>query len=101
MAHAATRVEGLTDLSNKIIAFRRMQLQQSRHEADNYMALYSRGRPNGFGIAKDYSSDAGAAKWRKSGAAYWAPPLEGIFASSPYLHNGSVRTLWDVLTPPA
>jgi hypothetical protein len=25
---------------------------------------------------------------------------EGVFATSPYLHNGSVRTLTDLLTPP-
>lgn len=30
---------------------------------------------------------------------YVAPPLDGIWASAPYLHNGSVPTLWDLLTP--
>ena len=30
---------------------------------------------------------------------YVAPPLDGIWASSPYLHNGSVPTLWHVLHP--
>ena len=65
------------------------------------MKLYSRGRPNEFGLAKDDYKDAEEANWPKTGAAYWASPLEGIFASSPYFHNGSVRTLWDVLTPPA
>ena len=28
---------------------------------------------------------------------YVAPPLEGIWASAPYLHNGSVPTLWHLL----
>ena len=32
--------------------------------------------------------------------AYKARPLEGIWATSPYLHNGSVPTLWDLLQPP-
>ena len=27
-------------------------------------------------------------------------PLDGIWARSPYLHNGSVPTLWDLLEPP-
>lgn len=27
---------------------------------------------------------------------YVAPPLDGIWASAPYLHNGSVPTLWDL-----
>lgn len=30
---------------------------------------------------------------------YVAPPLRGIWASAPYLHNGSVPTLWHVLRP--
>lgn len=30
---------------------------------------------------------------------YIAPPLNGIWASAPYLHNGSVPTLWHLLHP--
>ena len=30
-------------------------------------------------------------------AGYVAPPLDGIWASGPYFHNGSVPTLWHVL----
>jgi mono/diheme cytochrome c family protein len=30
---------------------------------------------------------------------YIAPPLDGIWANAPYLHNGSVPTMWDLLTP--
>jgi len=30
---------------------------------------------------------------------YVAPPLEGVWASAPYFHNGSVPTLWHVLHP--
>lgn len=32
--------------------------------------------------------------------AYKARPLNGIWASAPYLHNGSVPTLYDLLLPP-
>jgi len=32
---------------------------------------------------------------------YRARPLTGIWATAPYLHNGSVPTLWDLLLPPA
>jgi mono/diheme cytochrome c family protein len=32
---------------------------------------------------------------------YWAPTLAGVWARSPYLHNGSVRTMREMLTPPA
>ena len=31
---------------------------------------------------------------------YPAKPLVGIWATAPYLHNGSVPTIWDLLTPP-
>ncbi|MBI1247698.1 cytochrome c [bacterium] len=30
---------------------------------------------------------------------YVAPPLTGVWASAPYLHNGSVPTLWHLLHP--
>jgi mono/diheme cytochrome c family protein len=30
---------------------------------------------------------------------YQAPPLDGIWASAPYFHNGSVPTLWHLLRP--
>jgi hypothetical protein len=30
---------------------------------------------------------------------YIAQPLDGIWANAPYLHNGSVPTIWDLLTP--
>jgi mono/diheme cytochrome c family protein len=33
--------------------------------------------------------------------AYKGRPLYGVWATSPYLHNGSVRTLWELLEPPA
>jgi cytochrome c5 len=36
-----------------------------------------------------------------AGAAYEARSLEGIWATAPYLHNGSVPNLWELLTPPA
>lgn len=32
---------------------------------------------------------------------YKARPLDGIWATGPYLHNGSVRTLYQLLLPPA
>jgi mono/diheme cytochrome c family protein len=30
---------------------------------------------------------------------YVAPPLDGVWASAPYFHNGSVPTLWHVMNP--
>jgi hypothetical protein len=36
-----------------------------------------------------------------TGAAYESRVLQGVWATAPYLHNGSVPTLWELLTPPA
>jgi hypothetical protein len=36
----------------------------------------------------------------RAGAYYKARPLNGIWAVAPYLHNGSVPTLYDLLSPP-
>ena len=33
------------------------------------------------------------------GAAYESRALHGIWAAAPYLHNGSVPNLWELLTP--
>ena len=30
---------------------------------------------------------------------YWAVDLAGVWARSPYLHSGSVRTMWELLSP--
>ena len=34
------------------------------------------------------------------GTRYKARPLDGVWATAPYLHNGSVPTLYDLLLPP-
>jgi mono/diheme cytochrome c family protein len=96
------RVDDLTKLSETIIAVRRAQLgPPGDAAADDIMNMVSRGRPDVFAVARDdYASEPGAT-WPRSGAAYWASPMQGIFASSPYLHNGSVPTLRDLLNPPA
>ena len=38
---------------------------------------------------------------RKPSSGYVAPPLDGVWLNAPYLHNGSVPTLTDLLEPPA
>ena len=43
--------------------------------------------------------DYGAKPYNLDPQGYLAPPLDGIWASAPYLHNGSVPTLWHVLHP--
>jgi len=49
--------------------------------------------------AKSWFAHYGAQKTIISPAGYLAPPLDGVWASAPYFHNGSVPTLWHVLHP--
>src|SRR5207244_2861563 len=37
----------------------------------------------------------------RSTGKYWAASLAGVWARSPFLHNGSVRTMEELLTSPA
>ena len=49
--------------------------------------------------ARNWLSHYGKKKTITDPAGYVAPPLDGIWASAPYFHNGSVPTLWHVLHP--
>jgi mono/diheme cytochrome c family protein len=46
-----------------------------------------------------YGRDAEPLRNRERPEGYVAPPLDGVWASGPYFHNGSVPTLWHVLHP--
>ncbi len=47
-----------------------------------------------------YGADSADLRDREEPTGYVAPPLDGVWASAPYFHNGSVPTLWHVLHPP-
>jgi hypothetical protein len=49
------------------------------------------------GYGESWFGHFGKQKTIESPAGYVAPPLDGIWASAPYFHNGSVPTLWHVL----
>lgn len=59
------------------------------------------------GLSADYREamqqgwygEYGKREYRIEPGGYLAPPLDGIWASAPYFHNGSVPTLWHVLHP--
>jgi hypothetical protein len=53
---------------------------------------------DGVSAADQAGFDANPAIWRATGQ-YLARPLKGIWATSPYLHNGSVPTLYHMLHP--
>lgn len=48
---------------------------------------------------KSWFAEYGAKKNINEPDGYVAPPLDGLWASAPYFHNGSVPTLWHVLHP--
>lgn len=59
---------------------------------------YSDGEKNAAGVALcGDQNDTALRGDRKLG--YLAPPLYGVWATAPYLHNGSVPSLWEVLKP--
>jgi mono/diheme cytochrome c family protein len=49
------------------------------------------------GYGESWFGEYGKQKTLAQPAGYVAPPLDGIWASAPYFHNGSVPTLWHVL----
>jgi hypothetical protein len=53
---------------------------------------------DGVSAAEQAAMDANPVIWRAT-AQYLARPLNGIWATAPYLHNGSVPTLDDLLHP--
>jgi hypothetical protein len=55
-----------------------------------FRAIYDNGGP--------LYSPLGPNEWVEP-KGYVAPPLYGAWAAAPYLHNGSVPTIWDVLKP--
>ena len=71
----------------------------------NNDAVQEAGRDSFFGYppTKDTAQDCGPQNGpalrgdREPG--YLAPPLYGVWATAPYLHNGSVPNLWELLKP--
>ncbi len=53
---------------------------------------------DGIPAAEQAAMDANPAVWRATGK-YMARTLRGIWATAPFLHNGSVPTLFDLLHP--
>jgi hypothetical protein len=50
-------------------------------------------------LGRSWLGDYGKTGLRTERVAYVAPPLDGVWATAPYLHNGSVPTLWHLLNP--
>ncbi|MEK6787656.1 MAG: hypothetical protein AABY68_01730 [Pseudomonadota bacterium] len=57
------------------------------------------GYPETAGTAQDCGMQNRADLRGTREPGYLAPPLYGVWATAPYLHNGSVPNLWEVLQP--
>jgi len=74
--------------------------QQTNNEAvqvagaDNFF-----GYPTTAGTANDCGPQNRSDLRGNRELGYLAPPLYGVWASAPYLHNGSVPNVWEVLKP--
>lgn len=71
------------------------EIQTDEHRLDSYTEKLV---PIQHEYGKDY--DWSFSHFRKTDG-YANAPLDGIWARAPYLHNGSVPTLYDLLTPAA
>jgi hypothetical protein len=78
---SVSAIEGLNTIIPKVVAFQYDRLRLSPEE---------RRRFDGFGREPKGQSPPG---W------YHARPLHGIWATPPFLHNGSVRSLYELLLP--
>jgi len=82
-------------------AFAELESAFQRDLADQLAA--PKGAADGRAKAAEDTTQPGA--WRDCGKTepycYESRVMEGIWATAPYLHNGSVPTLWDLLQPAA
>lgn len=79
------------DYPEKVIPIDEIETDKVRFSA------LSKGYRNNY--AKSWLTDYGKAKSIVEPDGYVAPPLDGIWATAPYFHNGSVPTLAGVLAP--
>lgn len=76
---------------NRVVDIEEIGTDPVRYQAisKESRALYGESWFGGYGKQDTHADSVG----------YIAPPLDGIWASAPYFHNGSVPTLWHVLHP--
>ncbi len=89
-----TDAEAIAAYPNEMVAIDEIGTDPVR-----YQALTVTGREH---YSRSWFAHAGEADEQNTltnPTGYVAPPLDGVWASAPYFHNGSVPTLWHVLHP--
>lgn len=79
------------DYPNRIVPIETVGTDRARLNALNAQARRVYG--------ESWFGQFGTEETRDDPCGYLAPPLDGIWATAPYFHNGSVPTLWHVLHP--
>ncbi|MEO0896023.1 MAG: hypothetical protein AAFY71_06465 [Bacteroidota bacterium] len=69
----------------------------SKIQTDDAYALYNMNTPLFDWFNRSWFKNSGPQTDGKPSYGYMAPPLDGIWATAPYLHNGSVPTLYALL----
>ena len=69
-------------------------------KTDPYYATYAMEAPIVDWYNQSWFATSQPQSWFEPEPGYVAPPLDGIWATAPYLHNGSVPTLADLLNSP-
>ncbi len=78
---------------------RRVPLDEIDTDPVRLTALTVEGRKKYADSWFTHAGDTNAQQTVTDPDGYVAPPLDGIWASAPYLHNGSVPTLWHLMHP--
>lgn len=78
---------------------RRVPLAELGTDPVRLRALSREGRRRYANSWFAHAGEAGQQETETDPDGYVAPPLDGVWASAPYFHNGSVPTLWHVLHP--
>ncbi len=92
--HHRTDAESIAAYPNQLVPIEDIGTDPVRHRA-----LTVAGREH---YARSWFAQSGGPERRETvtdPAGYVAPPLDGVWASAPYFHNGSVPTLWHLLHP--
>jgi endo-cleaving rubber dioxygenase len=98
---ATPRLEGM---ASYITPHRIIQSDRVRADANN-QAVQVAGATNFFGYPNTRGTPNECGPQNRSDLrgsrelGYLAPPLYGVWASAPYMHNGSVPNVWEVLKP--
>lgn len=85
--------------AHEVIRTDRRRADTNNEAVNQYGTTSFLGYPETVGTAQDCGPQNRAALRGDRPLGYLAPPLYGVWASAPYLHNGAVPDVWSLLKP--